>query len=256
MKEHEGIPRRGGRFRFDRPWAPDYRPDAVMGSGIRCAWLGLWLGVALLTTSVGNVRAQDVDEAPPSLAPPASDDDERPGDSSPRQPTEPLRVVAALGGGFTVRLVKNLEFQQERFAPSYLDAFGGVVLPGSGLLRHQLTLQLSVNLSGDGNYTFGLDPLEQWTFMPAYTLRFQPQRIAVPDYFAYGRVGIPLTVSPDFTWGVEVDAGFTYMLLAGLGIYAEVGYSMFFGGKDRSGSTSIHPLLSAELGVIFDIEVL
>lgn len=211
---------------------------------------------AALTISSGSAHAQEgADEAPPGLAPQAQDD-EAPTDAPAPEPNDPLRVVAGVGGGFSVRLVQNLEFQQERFAPSYLDAFGGVVLPGSGLFRHQLTLQVSVNLSGDGNYTFGLDPLEQWTFMPAYTLRIQPQRVAVPDYYVYGRLGVPLTVSPDFTWGVEVDAGFTYMLLAGFGVYAEVGYSMFVGAKDRSGSVSLHPLLSAELGVVFDIEVL
>ncbi len=228
-----------------------------MGRGLRRAWLGLWVAAALWTT-LGHARAQDADlgpdERPPALQ--ATDEEPRPDESPAATPDEPLRIVAGVGGGFSVRLVRNLEFQQERFAPSYLDAFGGVVLPGSGLLRHQLTLQVSVNLSGDGNYSFGLDPLQQWSFMPAYTLRIQPQRIPVPDYLLYGRVGIPLTVSPEFTWGAEIDAGFAYMLLAGLGVYVELGYSMYFGGKDRSGSTSLHPLLSGELGVLFDIEVL
>ncbi len=210
--------------------------------------------MALVAASGGTLEAQS--ELPPALQEQTGLDDEL----MPREPTseprEALRVIAGVGGGVSIRLVKNLEFQQERFAPSYLDVFGGVVLPGRGRLRHAVTLHVTANLSGDGNYTFGLDPMEQWTFTPAYTARFALQDDPVPDFLIYGRFGVPLTVSPDFTWGVELDVGAAYMLLAGFGIYAEIGYSMFFGADDRGGDLSIHPLLSGELGVLFDIEVL
>lgn len=212
------------------------------------------LALGIVAASGGILQAQD--ELPPALQDQSGLDDEL----LPREPSTPprdaLRVIAGVGGGFSIRLVRNLEFQQERFAPSYFDVFGGVVLPGRGRLRHAATLHVASNLSGDGNYTFGLDPLQQWVLTPAYTARFALQDDPVPDFLLYGRFGVPLALSPDFSWGLELDVGATYMLLAGFGIYVEVGYSMFFGAKDRSGDLTIHPLLSGELGVVFDIEVL
>lgn len=213
-----------------------------------------WVTLLGLLGATASVSAQ-TEELPPGLQTEGLDP-ELSNAPPPRAPAEPLRIVAGLGGGFSIRLVRNLEFQQERFAPSFLEVFGGVVLPGRGRFRHQTSLHIAGNLSGDGNFSFGLDPLEQWTIMPAYTLRIALQDTPVPDYLLYGRIGVPLTVSPDFVWGIQADVGFTYMLLAGFGVYVELGYSMFFGGEDRGGDTSIHPLLSGELGVVFDIEVL
>ena len=65
-----------------------------------------------------------------------------------------------------------------------------------------------------------------------------------------------LAVSPDFSPGLELSGGFTYFFLAGLGAYAEVGVSTFIGGEDRGGQVSLHPILSAEIGLAIELELL
>lgn len=212
------------------------------------AWGGAILG--------SPAHAQDnQDDLPPALRDSALDP-ELHGSREEDTPAPPLRVVAGVGGGATIRLVRHLDLQQERFAPSYLDVYGGVVLPVAGRVQHQVTLGVSANLSGDGSFASGIDPFQQWTLTPAYTARVAFPNDPVPDWLVFGRVGVPLTVAPDFAWGVGIDLGAAYMLTAGIGVYVEVDYSLYFGAESRDGSLSLHPLLSFEGGVLFDIEVL
>ena len=65
-------------------------------------------------------------------------------------PTEPLRILATAGGGIQIRLINDLTFSQDRFAPSFVDLYGAVVIPGSGMLRHGFGLTFGINLTGDG----------------------------------------------------------------------------------------------------------
>ncbi|MCB9616530.1 MAG: hypothetical protein H6722_29190 [Sandaracinus sp.] len=196
------------------------------------------------------------DDLPPALRTRAAMDDE-PLFAAPEQtPRAPWRVLASVGVGTSIRLVRNLELQQERFAPAYLELRGGVALPQRGRVGHELSLAVTGNLSGDGSYTSGIDPMQQWVLSPGYAVRVGFPAGAVPDFVVRGRVGIPVVLAPDVTWGVEVDASFTYALLAGLGIYAEVGYGTFFGAEDRAGDLTVNPVIGLELGAMLDWEVL
>ncbi len=172
------------------------------------------------------------------------------------EPKDPLRIIGGIGGGLSLRLARNLDFQQERFAPAFLDLYAGLILPGARGFRHGFTVGVSANLSGDGSFSLGMDPFEQFTITPGYIGRIQLDDSPVADFLLLLKVGIPLTVSPDFAPGLEVGIGATYLFLTGLGIYAEVSASAFMGGDSPSGSFTIHPLLSGELGIYVDFEVL
>lgn len=218
-------------------------------------------------TATAPTSATPTPAAPTAIAP-TSQDDLPPGlrtsaiDPEPmfeREPEvvrTPWRVLASVGVGTSLRLVQNLELQQERFAPAYLELRGGVALPQRGRVGHELTLAATSNLSGDGTYTSGIDPFGQWAIAPAYAVRVGFPAGPVPDFVLRGRLGVPLVLAPDLTWGVEVDASITYAILAGLGAYFELGYATYFGAEDRAGDLTVHPLLAFELGVSVDWEVL
>ena len=195
------------------------------------------------------------DDLPPGLRT-AVDDEEPLFGAEPEVERAPWRVLASVGVGTSIRLVQNLELQQERFAPAYVEVRGGVVLPQRGRVGHELTLAATTNLSGDGTYTSGIDPFGQWTLTPAYAVRVGFPEGPVPDFVLRGRLGVPLVLTPDVTWGLEVDASITYAFLAGLGAYFELGYATYFGAEDRAGDLTVHPLLAFELGVSVDWEVL
>lgn len=222
--------------------------------------------IASTEVGVGSANEQDAaaqdahdaaaqDDLPPGLRRRAPLDDEpvRLPDVTP--PREPWRVVASLGIGGAVRLAE-LQLQQERLAPAYLELRAGVTLPQRGRIGHELTLGLTTNVARDGTYTAGVDALEQWVVAPAYGVRVGFPHGPVPDFVLRGRVGLPVVLTPDVTWGVEVDASLTYALLAGLGVYVELGYATYFGAEDRAGDRTTHPVLALELGVALDWEVL
>lgn len=198
-----------------------------------------------------------VEELPPALQ---ARDEERAGVSPTQSRSEavsaPMRVYGRLGVGLGIRLTVESEFQQERLAPSYIDLAGGVVLPGAGRLRHAFQLGVSGNLDGDGSALVGVEPFTQWVITPSYVVRIGLNDDPVPFAQLTARVGVPLSLSPDFSVGAEVAVGGQFMFLAGLGAYAELGYSVFFGATDRSESLSVHHLLAVTAGITIDFELL
>ncbi len=164
-------------------------------------------------------------------------------------PTNPARILWSGGAGFTVRLIQDFDFGQDRFAPAFIDLLGGYVFEGSGTLRHGVTIGVSTNLTGDGTQQLGVDELGQWVLSPGYLL-YVDLNDSVDGLVLMGKVGVPLSVSEEFSIGGELSAGLAYLFLAGFGVYGEVGASLFFGGG------AVHPMLSGELGVQFEYEVL
>ncbi len=198
------------------------------------------------TGDTGEAPAQPTsDELPPALQRPAAFSWEESPEAS--APTEPLRIIAQIGGGASLRLVRNLDFGQKSFAPSYVDVLGGAIFPGSGTWRHGAGLNVSVNVTGDGTFEEGFDGFRQWTLAPTYIayLRFSN------DILVLGKASVAFTVNPDVTVGAELAGAFNYLLFAGLGLYGELGFSLYGGGGG-----SVHPLLSLEAGVTIDYEVL
>jgi hypothetical protein len=71
-----------------------------------------------------------------------------------------------------------------------------------------------------------------------------------------GRAGIPIVLEPDANVGFELAAGGVWLFTGGLGLSAELVGSLFYGAATRETSSTAIPLLSFELGVWMDYEVL
>lgn len=93
-----------------------------------------------------------------------------------------------------------------------------------------------------------------------------PQEVLTPSYLALyrlsprflvtGRAGVPLVLEPDFGAGLELAAGGGYLVTAGLGVTAELVGSLFYGAATEQRSITTIPVVSLELGVLVDYEVL
>lgn len=250
----------GGTSHLDRQGALLYGPVAVKPLRIPArAGLGPLFGAAALTALLAASGAAPTRACAQSLddeRPPGQGGGERgggPREEGPSGPAEPMRILASLGGGGTLRIVNDLALEQGRFAPVFLDVAGGVVFPARGLLRHGAHLQVSTNLSGEGpgigspNEAVGIDTAAQWTLTPSYLAYLR-----LDDTFVLsGRAGLNLTVSPYFVLGTEVAAGATFLLTAGLGLYAEASFNLAFGQAPEP-----LPTASLEVGLAIDYEVL
>ena len=165
----------------------------------------------------------------------------------------PDRIHGWLGAGASIRLTESRVHQQDRLAPYYLELGAAYVFP-RGRVRHGAGLSVATNLSADGSFSAGVEPWRQWVLAPTYLLQVPFPAAPVADALFHVRVAFPMSVSPDFSPGVELAVGAAFALTAALGVYAEVAGSMFIGGEDRAGSTTLHPLASIELGLFVDFE--
>ncbi|HET7540165.1 MAG TPA: hypothetical protein VFK05_09840 [Polyangiaceae bacterium] len=71
-----------------------------------------------------------------------------------------------------------------------------------------------------------------------------------------GRAGIPITLSPDLSAGLEAAVGGAYMISAGLGVQSELAFSLYYGAATQERSVTTIPVLSLQLGLFIDYEVL
>jgi hypothetical protein len=126
--------------------------------------------------------------------------------------------------------------------PLYNNLGGGLTLGKPNGLQHGLMVQWSRALSG----------LPQHVVTPSYVLLHGGLRPWVP----YGRVGVPIILNPDANAGAEAAVGASYLVLAGIGVHAELVGDLFYGAATwTSGRTTI-PMLSLQIGVTLDYEVL
>jgi hypothetical protein len=108
-------------------------------------------------------------------------------------------------------------------------------------VRHGLALRWSIAIEG----------ISQSALAPSYEIWKRWRRFA-----AYGRLGPSIVLSPDETWGGEASCGGVWLVRAGIGVGAEVVGDLFFGAGTRDVATATYPILSAQLGVTIDLEVL
>lgn len=215
--------------------------------------LGLWVGGAWLPHTV---RAQDPldDERPPGMD--GNDDVGFGFAEEPERPTDPWRILGSFGVGAALRPVNNVDFFQDRFGPAYVDIYGGVLFPAASDLRHGAGFTLSTNATGDGSDFSGVDPLGQWVLGLGY---FGQYRFG-DTLMLHGKLSVLLALyNPEVDMqrsfsssvGGELAVGATVLLTAGFGLYGEIGFSLF-SGQD----STAHPLLTGELGIAIDYEVL
>lgn len=124
---------------------------------------------------------------------------------------------------------------------TYLDFSLGVAQGDPTGLQHGVSAHLSTALTG----------IRQEVLTPSYRLLFRP----TSRWLWSGRLGIPLVLEPDVSAGVELGASGVWHFLAGLGIYAELIGSLFFGAATLDEDRSTIPMLSGQLGLWVDYEV-
>lgn len=163
------------------------------------------------------------------------------------------------GAGTTIRIIRyEVLVNTDQVAPAYLQLRGGYFFEGDGLFQHGVVLGVATNLGGEGYGTAGIDPLGQWALAPSYMARLIPEGDIGNWLQATGRLGIPLVFGADgagntlFTWGWELGIGVQFHFLAGMGLYAEGDFSMYFADDPAN----LHPLISFEGGLFIDYEVL
>jgi hypothetical protein len=90
-----------------------------------------------------------------------------------------------------------------------------------------------------------------------------PQSVMTPSYLlwrrwrtwgVYGRAGVPVVLTPEVTWGLEVGAAAVCFVRGGIGIAGEVTGDLFYGAGTREVATPAYPVLSAQLGLVIDYE--
>lgn len=123
----------------------------------------------------------------------------------------------------------------------YLDFSLGVAQGDPTGLQHGVSAHLSTALTG----------IRQEVLTPSYRLLFRP----ASRWLWTGRLGIPLVLEPDVSAGVELGAGGIWHFLAGLGVYAELIGSLFFGAATLDEDRTTIPILSGQLGLWVDYEV-
>lgn len=124
----------------------------------------------------------------------------------------------------------------------YFDLRLGGTIRGTGLLSHGLEV--------DGSFALGGVPQE--VVSPSYLVLVH----LVPRWSLRGRAGIPIVIEPDANAGFEIAAGGIFWGTAALGITLDFVGSLFFGAATLDTPRTTIPLLSTEVGVVYDYEVL
>ena len=125
-------------------------------------------------------------------------------------------------------------------AATYLD-LGGALLFGPRDFRQGVSLGGAVALQGIG----------QLVLTPSYVALFGlDEELAIR-----GRAGIPIVVAPDSSAGLEAAVGASYAVAYGLGAVAELVGSVYFGAATDERSITTIPMLSLQVGICFDHQV-
>jgi hypothetical protein len=127
-------------------------------------------------------------------------------------------------------------------AAAYLDVSVGAFLglPWGG--QHGLWVHHSAALTG----------IDQAVLAPSYAYLWRFDR----GHALYGRVGPSLVTSPEVNVGAELGAGGVYMVSGLFGFNAELVGSAYYGAATRQVAATLVPLLSLQVGVVLDWEVL
>lgn len=142
---------------------------------------------------------------------------------------------------FRLATILGSQAQSLSRTATYADLGAAAVLGDPSLLAHGLALRASVALEGVG----------QSVLTPSYLLfhRWGPWGL-------YGRVGVPLVLTPDVTWGLEAGVGGIWFVRAGVGLAAEIVGDVFYGAGTRDVETPAYPVLSAQGGLWLSWEAL
>jgi hypothetical protein len=125
---------------------------------------------------------------------------------------------------------------------TYLDASIAATGGNPDGLEHGLAFHISFALSG----------IPQEVVTPSYVALYR----FPPYFFAYARAGLPVILEPDANVGYELALGGAYLVTAGLGVTGELVGDLFYGAATQDQAVTTIPMLSFQLGVLVDFEVL
>ncbi|MET0595117.1 MAG: hypothetical protein ABW133_20625 [Polyangiaceae bacterium] len=124
----------------------------------------------------------------------------------------------------------------------YVDVAIAVAAGNPTGLLHGGRLSWSVAMTG----------VPQGVVTPAYLVGIRPSGAWLLAAWA----GVPLVTAPDFNVGGELAALATYFVRAGIGATAAIVADGFYGAGTRERRAALYPVVSAQLGISVDYEVL
>jgi hypothetical protein len=210
------------------------------------------LGLTLLLAIGSNVARA---ETPDNGAPPAAVD-EKDRDVYRRRLVDLTRLKSYFDLVATMMFGDGLRFNNPYRLPHdlgergqsvsttapYLDLAIGATTGDPNGLQHGARLGWSVSLSG----------VPQQVFTPAYMAIL---RVA-PEWMVYGWAGVPILAEPDFNLGGELAIGGSWFARAGLGATCALVGDAFYGAGTAETRAAFYPVLSAQLGLFVNYEVL
>jgi hypothetical protein len=125
---------------------------------------------------------------------------------------------------------------------SYLDLGAAVSFGEPDRIQHGVALHWSVALAG----------VSQQVLTPSYFLAYRgPHR-----FLASGRLGPSIVLSPDPTPGIELGFGLGWFLTSRIAFAGELIFDVYYGAGTPDVGIATYPILSGQLGLLIDYEVL
>lgn len=201
-------------------------------------------GVALLHPA--SAHAEDAD--PPG---PGADGEADRAFERLSQPLEGYaRVVSTLGFGEGIRFNNPYRLQTQlgergeslSLTAGYIDLGVAVSFGPPDGIQHGGALHLSASLTG----------VSQQVLTPSYFVTYRgPHRV-----LGYGRLGPAIILSPDAGVGAEMGLAGGLFLTGKIALYAELTGNLFYGAGTFDVKYAVYPILSGQLGLMIDHELL
>ena len=102
------------------------------------------------------------------------------------------------------------------------------------------------------SWSVAMSGVPQGVLTPAYLAALRPSG----HWLLYAWLGVPFLLAPDPNVGGELALGGTYFVRAGVGATAALVADAFYGAGTRETRAAFYPVLSAQLGVSINYEVL
>jgi hypothetical protein len=167
-----------------------------------------------------------------------------------REPGGTAHFMASLGLGKGLRLNNPYRLQTQlgddaasvSLTATYVDVGLGAALGPADGIHHGLALHLGGAVEG----------VSQAYATPTYLATLRPD----PRWMVLGRLGPTVLLSPDPNVGGEVAVGGVWFATAGLGVSTELLFDVFYGAATLDDTASVHPIVSLQIALVLDAEVL
>jgi hypothetical protein len=165
-------------------------------------------------------------------------------------PTGYYRMVGSIAVGRGLRFNNPYRLQSQLGAEAeslsltamYIDLGAAVAFGEPNGIQHGGALHLSAALSG----------VSQQVLIPSYFAAYRgPHRV-----MGYARFGPAILLSPDPGAGFELSAASGFFLTSKIAVYAELVGNIFYGAGTTEVRYGVYPILSGQLGILIDHEVL